>query len=113
MDFGSVQARWYISSPLAPGNNWMLVDDWTINAAPEAKPTIDSITRSGTSTVLKWYGEVGYNYTVQAKADLAGTTWTTLTPVALATTSSRGLMSFTDTSAAPGTKYYRLVRVLP
>ena len=36
--YGSVQARWYISEVLYPGNNWMLFDDWSISAAVE--PTI-------------------------------------------------------------------------
>ena len=36
--FGSVQARWYITAVGYPGNNWMLFDDWSINAY--AEPTL-------------------------------------------------------------------------
>jgi hypothetical protein len=113
IDFGSMQARWFINSPYSPGNNWILVDDWTISAWAEELPKFTSITRSGTSTTLQWYGEVGYSYKVQAKLDLAGATWTTLTPVPLTTTSSRALLSYTDTSAATVKKFYRLARTLP
>lgn len=115
-DFGSVQARWFIDAPLqlaAEKNNWMLLDDWTISASAEDKPSFKSIVRNGSSATMNWHGETGYSYTVQSRTSFAGGTWTTITPVALSTTSSRGLLTFTDTSASPVTKYYRLARTLP
>ncbi len=38
--FGSLSARWYITTVGFPGNNWMLFDDWTISAS--AEPTISA-----------------------------------------------------------------------
>ncbi|KAB2638633.1 MAG: BACON domain-containing protein, partial [Verrucomicrobia bacterium] len=38
--FGSLSARWYITTAATPGNNWMLFNDWTItNSTPSITAT--------------------------------------------------------------------------
>lgn len=43
--FGSVSARWYITTVGYPGNNWMLLDEWSINAY--AEPSIPATASAG------------------------------------------------------------------
>ena len=43
--FGSVQARWYITTVGYPGNNWMLFNDWSISAS--AEPSIPASASAG------------------------------------------------------------------
>ncbi len=44
--FGSLSARWYITTVGYPGNNWMLFDDWTISASAE-QATIPATASAG------------------------------------------------------------------
>jgi hypothetical protein len=69
----------------------------------------ESITASGSSATIQFSGVVGYEYHVQRTDSLTPPmTWTTLTTTPLSPADD-GSLTFTDTTAPPGTAYYRLV----
>jgi hypothetical protein len=70
----------------------------------------ESITASGSSVTIQFSGVVGYDYHVQRTDSLTPPmTWTTLTTTPLSPADD-GSLTFTDTTAPPGTAYYRLVQ---
>lgn len=110
--FGSIGARWLITTWGLPGNNWMLLDDWQVNASPEGAPAIASLNRSGASTTVNWWAEAGYTYHLEAGNTPYPASFTTLAGSSTSTTSSSLLLSFTDTTASATKRFYRLVRTL-
>jgi len=70
----------------------------------------ESISASGSSATIQFSGVVGYEYHVQRTDSLTPPmTWTTLTASPLSPADD-GSLTFTDTTALPGTAYYRLVQ---
>jgi hypothetical protein len=70
----------------------------------------ESITATGSSATIQFSAVVGYAYHVQRTASLTSPiTWTTLTTTPLSPADD-GSLTFTDTTAPPGTAYYRLVQ---
>jgi hypothetical protein len=79
-----------------------------------AKARIDgsaeSIIASSSSATIQFSGVVGYEYHVQRTDSLTPPiTWNTLTTTPLSPADD-GSLTFTDTTAPPGTAYYRLVQ---
>ncbi|MEI7957253.1 MAG: hypothetical protein WCJ66_18980, partial [Verrucomicrobiota bacterium] len=63
--FGSLSARWYITTVGYPGNNWMLFDDWTISASAEqatipASASVGYAANSTTAIAVTDAGAIGW-----------------------------------------------------
>jgi hypothetical protein len=70
----------------------------------------ESITASGSSATIQFSGVVGYEYHVQRTDSLTPPmTWIPLSASPLSPADD-GSISFIDTTAPPGTAYYRLVQ---
>ncbi|MEI6607614.1 MAG: BACON domain-containing protein, partial [Verrucomicrobiota bacterium] len=48
--FGSLSARWYINATTTPGNNWILINDWTITNSTPTIPATTSASYAANST---------------------------------------------------------------
>jgi hypothetical protein len=71
----------------------------------------NSIPAFGSSATIQFSGVVGYEYHVQRTDTLTPPmTWTTLTTNPLSPAND-GSLAFTDTTAPPGTAYYRLLHL--
>jgi hypothetical protein len=69
----------------------------------------NSVTASDPLAAIQFSAVVGYEYDVQRATNLlAPIAWTTLTTTPLSPAPD-GSLNFTDTTAPPGTAYYRLV----
>ena len=78
----------------------------TVNVAPSGG-IANTVTVSGGTATIKFFGIPGYQYDVQRTISLTEpVTWTTLTATPLAP-GTDGSFTYTDSSAPNGTAYYR------
>lgn len=111
-DLGSFAAEWQLANPLSPGDNWMLIDEWTIEArgpAPPVVPGLVAVARDGDGTVtLEWTAVAGLAYQVEYSDDLA--TWSADLPGSGITPAVDGPVTFVDASAAGAkNRWFRIV----
>ena len=89
--FGSVQARWFITTVGYPGNNWMLFDDWSISAS--AEPTLPATASAGyaanSTAIIAVTDTASLGWTVASNQ-----TWVVVSP-----TSGTGTRTVTATCA--------------
>ena len=99
----------------APGNNYMLFDDFGLRIDPLPPVEILDFQRDPLNGAvrLRWLTEALYRYQVLYSDNL--TTWNSDLPASTITASSTGQSPvFTDFTAAPrARRYYQLVRSLP
>ncbi|MEI7911548.1 MAG: BACON domain-containing protein, partial [Verrucomicrobiota bacterium] len=89
--FGSLSARWYITTVSSPGNNWMLFNDWTITNSTPSMPTTASAGYAANSTAaiaVTDAGSVGWTI-------VSDQTWAVVSPL-----SGTGSSTVTVTCAA-------------
>lgn len=112
-DLGAVAAEWQIAEVLNPGNNWMLFDEWSIEAVLPDPPKIMDSTRNGDgSFTLTWLCEAGVSYRVDYSPDLS--TWFEDLTGSTMTAVADGSMSYTDMeNAGVPQRYYRIARLPP
>jgi hypothetical protein len=106
LSFGDVDAVWSIRKAAAPGNNFMIFDNFVISTegAPSIPPRIVPV---GVATngvfQLRVFGEQGLNYVIEASANL--TQWEAIKVVSAPT---GGVFDFQDPDAARlGHRFYR------
>lgn len=112
-NLGSLVAQCRASTTFAPGSNYMLFDELSVDAAPPAEVTTPELTyvkESGAK--LSWYQEAGYQYEIRYADDL--TLWKTGLPGAIATASSTGFTgTLTDSDTGLSKRFYKLIRTTP
>ena len=89
--FGSLSARWYVTTVNSPGNNWMLFNDWTITNSTPSIPASASANYAANSTAtiaVTDTGTVGWTLS-------SDQTWALVSPA-----SGSGSASVTVTCAA-------------
>lgn len=99
----------------APGDNYMLFDDFALRADPVPAPVIYTLTHpAGGNSQLTWSTEALYKYQVQYTDDLTQA-WKSDLPNSLVTANTTGESSaFTDTTASDKSRrYYRIQRTAP
>jgi hypothetical protein len=113
MSFGAVAAVWIPRSSFAPGDNWMLLDDWNIVASAEPGVQITTAQKNASGFMLNWPGEAGYLYQVQY-LNASGSQWLSTLPDSLfGQGTGDAAYSFLDPSAPPGKRLYRILRTRP
>lgn len=116
-DLGDFSAEWEIADVLNPGDNWMMFDDWTVNAITTDLPVdpspqsflVTKITRRPNgSTAISWAAEPDARYQVLSSANLDQ--WESDLPNSLVTTSAADTeASFIDrTARSASIRYYRV-----
>ena len=106
LNLGDIDVVWVVRNPGNPGDNFMVFDNYTIVA--ENKPSIPpSIVPQGflnnRQFGLRFYGEQGLNYVVEASADLVR--WE---PIKVITAPGGGVFDFQDPDASRFPhRYYR------
>lgn len=106
LNFGDMDAEWYLGDVSMPGDNYMLFDNYTISAdpLPQVIPTVQKpVDAGGGQRRVRVTGKNGVSYAIEASTNLVG--WTSLkTNVA----NSSGYFDYTDTSAsALKQRFYR------
>jgi hypothetical protein len=111
LNLGDIDAVWAIHDPAAPGDNFMVFDDYRVAALPpdhpERPPIFETMVRLTSGRMLfGLYAESGQKYTLEATTDFAK--W-----VALETEKAvDGWVEFTDSHAASyPLRFYRARRV--
>jgi hypothetical protein len=106
LSLGDIDAVWALRNPSAPGDNYMLFDDYTITleSVDSIPPRLEVLgMRPGGAYQVRLYGEPGLIYRVEASTDLVQ--WQTLMTF---TAPQGGILDFQD-SAAPSfaRRFYR------
>jgi hypothetical protein len=99
----------------APGDNYLLFDDFALRLDPVPEPVIYGTTFSTAgSPQLTWLTEALYRYQVQYTDDLSQP-WKSDLPNSSSTATATGVSPvFTDgTAAGKSKRYYRIARTLP
>ena len=101
LDLGDIDAGWGVYDPSAPGDNFMVFDDYTISGLVPA-PQLRLLGRIGGGTALRLYGQADTAFAIDASTNLL--TWTALkTNVTIG-----GSFDYIDDgSAALARRYYR------
>jgi hypothetical protein len=99
----------------APGDNYMLFDDFAVRIDPVPAVVITDFSRDAISGAvqLRWWSEALYRYQVQYSDNLTG--WKSDLPGSNLTAANTGFSPvFTDLSAAGKAKrFYRVLRAMP
>jgi len=99
LTLGDVDAVWELRATNAPGDNFMLFDNYTITADP-ARLTV--LSRAGGQTFLRLTGPNGYRFAIDGSTNLVN--WTALRTNSI----SVGSFDYTDTSSsALNRRFYR------
>lgn len=113
LSLGDIDAVWVLHDPAAPGDNYMLFDNYRITVEPsQAMPvTVKILERlEDGSVLLRVVGDPGVEYVIEASPDLNG--WD---PVKTNTTSiDDGSFDYLDESAAgEPQRFYRVRKAMP
>jgi hypothetical protein len=115
LNLGDIDAVWAIRTPGAPGNNYMVFDDYRIMAKPDLPmpapaPRLAAIGHlSQRQFVLRLNGEPNRSYAIEASTNLIA--WSALKTNI---TASDGTFDFLDTMAAASPRrFYRARQVGP
>jgi len=104
LKFGDVDAVWFYTDPLYPGNNRMEFDNYRITLESATRPMLQSISATNQQFRLRVLGENGVRYAVEASSTLPPNSW-----LAIATnTVSSGSFDFVDPmQPPPSQRFYR------
>lgn len=99
----------------APGENYMLFDDFALRLDPLPKPVIYSLVPAGGGLQLTWSAEAGYRYQVQYRNNLTTGAWLSDLPGSLFTATLTGESPvFTDASiSGQPVRFYQVVQSYP
>jgi hypothetical protein len=122
LNLGAVGFRMYfgqaIFNPLgstyicSSGDNYLLIDDLSIEANPLESVTIGKAAKLNASTFsLTWNAEASYRYNVYGSTNLAA--WSLLTPAPLPATQTTGLSFLDATLTTEDRKFYQVRRIYP
>jgi hypothetical protein len=104
LTLGRIAAEWQIRTPGAPGDNFMVFDNYQITAeiTPPLPPQLLILGRSNGSTSLRLTGQSNYQFSIDASTNLSF--W-----IALKTNvTTAGYFDYADSGAAGlGSRFYR------
>jgi hypothetical protein len=101
LDLGDIDAGWYIYDTNAPGNNYMVFDDYRV-AASIPQPALKLLGSLGGAPALRLSGQTNETFAIDASTNLS--TWTPLKT----NTTTGGYFDYVDSSAANSrARFYR------
>jgi len=103
LNLGDVDAVWWVFDPAAPGDDFMVFDNYRISADPVPSPRLEWMGRATNGAPrLRLHGQADYRFALEASTNLFS--WTALqTNVAV-----EGACDFTDpTAAGRPQRFYR------
>src|SRR5437899_2962761 len=75
LTLGDVDAVWFYTDPLYPGNNFMQFDNYRITLESGTAPTLQNISATNRQFRLRVFGENGVRYAVEASTTLKTNNW--------------------------------------
>lgn len=118
LDLGDISVEWEISDINNPGDNWILFDDWSVNAVTtvdtmKSPLVVSQIQRLPNGAIsMLWTAEPNTRYQIETSPDFSN--WDTSLANSLITTGANERNgSFVDPSAASSELRYYRVRQLP
>jgi len=107
LNLGDISALWFIEEGVAPGDNYMLFDDYSITA--ESRANVEWVGRTtGGDSVLRLHSPQDRTYAIEATSDFS--TWSSLRT----NTTANGTFDFADTNASAFSKrFYRAKLLVP
>lgn len=114
-NLGSLLVQCRATSTFAPGSNYLLFDDLSINADPPDAVTAPELAFTTAARArLTWYQEAGYRYEIKYANTLSGP-WLTGLPGAISTAGSTGFTGSLTDAAVSGVarRFYQLTRSPP
>lgn len=112
LNFGDMDAVWAIFNPAAPGDNFMVFDDYLVTAdtVTAIPPRLEPVTRLNDGRfLLRINGEPGMNYAIETSANLGS--WVHLTTRTAPTPG--GVFEFLDETAGQSDVRFYRVRHIP
>jgi hypothetical protein len=104
LNLGDIDAAWVLFDAAAPGDNFMIFDDYRIagvDAVPPP-PTLKYVGKTGGAPTLRLTGQTGFSFAIDASTNLVN--WVSLKT----NTVTSGSFDYTDTSAvALSRRFYR------
>jgi len=108
LNLGDMDAFWLVYNISAPGDNYMVFDNYTITAM-RTRPAVELVNRAANGNVsLRLHGENGWKVAVDASTNL--THWT---PLATNTITVGDFVNYVDTSAASLPQRFYRGRLVP
>ncbi len=107
LDLGDVDAMWIVNNTNAPGDNYMLFDNYGITAEPPLATLQTLGWTNGSQFHVQLVGSSGYRYAIEATTNLVQ--WTPLKT----NTVTNGFIDFADATAAGFAKRFYRARLLP
>ncbi len=107
LDFGDVDAVWAIRNPEAPGDNFLVFDNYRIvaeDATPNPPPRLEPRGFSASGFLIRAVGTPGARYVLEATTDFAA--WA---PLKTNTVPDDGFFDHLDEDADTPHRFYRLV----
>jgi hypothetical protein len=101
LNLGDIDAGWGVYDPSAPGDNYMVFDDYTITGLVPP-PQLTLLGRVAGGTALRLYGQSDTTFAIDASTNLVN--WTTLKTNI---TTGGSFDYIDDRAAALGARYYR------
>jgi hypothetical protein len=114
-NLGSLLIQCRATTTIAPGSNYLLFDDLSINAEPPDAVTAPELTfTTAAGARLRWFQEAGYRYEIKYANTLSGP-WLTGLPGAISTAGSTGFTGTLTDATATGAarRFYQLTRSPP
>lgn len=109
LNFGDVDAVWFYTDPLYPGDNFMQFDNYRVTLESATRPNLQSLSATNRQFRLRLIGENGVRYAVEASATLASNSW-----LAIATNIvSSGSFDLVDPMQPPPSRRFYRGRWLP
>jgi hypothetical protein len=110
LNLGDMDAEWSYSDSTAPGDNFMLFDDYRVVGIPiAAQPTLTFVERlSNGRAVVRLMGQAGSGYALEGSPDLV--TWSELIS---SQAPANGVIEFTDATATAFQRRFYRARALP
>ena len=108
LDLGDVDAVWALADPSAPGDNFMIFDDYLVTAEPDTPVRLSGLGRvSNGQFLMRLSGPSNFRYAIDGTTNLLQ--WTALKTNSIA----NGSFDFTDPGASALSKRYYRARMVP
>lgn len=102
-NLGDFDAQWWVYDTNAPGDNFLVFDNYTLTAEPVPPPRMEALGRTANGAAqVRLHGLSGYRFALEASTNL--TVWSALTT----NTTAGGRFDYTDAGAVGlGRRFYR------
>jgi hypothetical protein len=75
LSVGDVDAVWSYWDPAAPGDNFMIFDNYRVGIDASSRPTVQAVSSVNRQFRLRVFGDADFRYAVDARSSVLPGTW--------------------------------------